>query len=730
MQPRNRITWFVELFERNSGLAIHAAGLLTLLLIIPLLLMAPDENASADPSGEVFDLRDDLDDRFQSLIHGTSFLVESRNGDMLTQAALWELYQNTQRLLRADERGELAPDGLTSQRYLYEAFDLDTNRPVVGVTSIADAVQRVLLNDPRFGVSLENATDGQVKSVISQLLLNPQTSGLADSLSVNAKTTELDANGQTIAYWESPALVFNVLADNERLGGGTLNIGVGGGGIDQSKEQFNRNVQEILRGDEQTYRLWGIAIDANLEAADEGKIAGLFIMFTAIAAVIIVGISLRSYWAMALTGAGLGILMIWLKGISNLVGIKGGLIIELIVPIAMISLGVDFAVHAIRRYQEEKSKGFAPGQALRIGLVGVLGALTLAMFSDSIAFLSNVSSGIESIIHFGIAATIAVVSSYIVLGVVLPLVMMRIDQVIGPDRGISSTPQRIAAIGGGIGAAVSFGAGIILMVAVNQGLGLLVLVGAIEGFIIVPMLVMNRRNRGREPITEDLPDSIVSAPRDASRVLSLIEDLVVGLPRFAPGLLIITLGVTASAVLLAINLKPTFDVKDFFSSNSDFVVSLDKLDEHVGPRGGEPGIIYIEGDLTDTAALAALQQFVDRLSNNPYVAKDASGEVGGRTRLPSLLRRLTGNDYARAQVQLATGVRITDLDSDGFPDSSEQVKAAYDYMTENGIPLDESTLVFDPSQVRAVLFHDPDGAEENVTTITLGIPGTREQAVV
>ena len=728
MQPRNRITWFVDLFERNSGLVVHAAGLFTLLLIIPLLLMAPDEQASADPSGEVFDLRDDLDDRFQSLIHGTSFLVESRSGDILTQAALWELYQNTQRLLRADERGELAPNGLPLQRYLYEAFDLDTNRLVVGVTTIADAVQQVLVNDPRFGVSLENATDGQVKSVISQLLLDPQTSGLADSLSINAKVTELNVNRETIGYWASPALVFNVLADNERLGGGTLNIGVGGGETDQGKEQFNRNVQQFLRGDEQNYRLWGIAIDANLEADDEGKIAGLFIMFTVIAAVIIVGISLRSYWAMALTGAGLGILMIWLKGISNLVGIKGGLIIELIVPIAMISLGVDFAVHAIRRYQEEKNEGFAPSQALRVGLVGVLGALTLAMFSDSIAFLSNVSSGIESIVHFGVAATIAVVSSYIVLGVVLPLVMMRIDQVKGPDRVFSSTPHKVVTIVGGVGAAVLFGTGIILMVAISQGLGLLVLVGSIEGFIVVPMLVMNHRNRGRKPDFEDSTGAIASAPRDESRGIRWIEGLVTRLPHFAPGLLIITLGVTASAVLLAVNLEPTFDVKDFFSNGSDFVVGLDKLDEHVGPRGGEPGIVYIEGDLTDTVALSAIQQFVDRLSNNPYVAKDASGEVGGRTRLPGLLKRLTGSEYA--QVQLATGVLITDLNGDGFPDSSEQVKAAYDYMTENGIPLDESTLVFDPSQVKAVLLHDPDGEDRNVTTITLGIPGTREQSVV
>ena len=109
----------------------------------------------------------------------------------------------------------------------------------------------------------------------------------------------------------------------------------------------------------------------------------MFIMLTVIAAVLIVGLSLRSYWAMALTGVGLSILMIWLKGFSNLAGIKGGLVIELIVPIAMSSLGVDFAVHAVRRYQEEKSLGYTPGQALRSGLAGVFGALVLAMLSDS-----------------------------------------------------------------------------------------------------------------------------------------------------------------------------------------------------------------------------------------------------------------------------------------------------------------------------------------------------------
>ena len=50
-----------------------------------------------------------------------------------------------------------------------------------------------------------------------------------------------------------------------------------------------------------------------------------------------------------------------------------------------------------------------------------MGALVLAMLSDGIAFLANTSSGIEAVVHFGLAAGIAVGSSFLILGVVAPL---------------------------------------------------------------------------------------------------------------------------------------------------------------------------------------------------------------------------------------------------------------------------------------------------------------------
>ena len=715
-----------DFLVRNAGRVILAVVVVTLLLVIPLLTMGTDEQASSDPAGEMFDMRDDINDRFAPRVHPSSYIVESQTGDILTWAALWELYQNEQSLREKDQRGALAPEGLLAQPYLYEAFNVEANRPFIGMYSLADAVQDVFVNDPRFSTTLETATDEQVKLALHQLFSNPQTSGLKNSLSVKSQSDRQLVGGEEIDYWTSPALVVVVLADNKKLGGGTLEIALGGETA-LNKEKFNRNVQLTLRGDEQNFRLWGVAIDVNLEAADQGQTAGYFIMGTVIAVVLVAGFSLRSYWAVALTGAGLGILMIWLKGISNLVGLKGGLVIDLIVPIAMISLGVDFALHSLRRYREEKGYGYAPGMALRVGFAGVLGALALAMLSDSVAFLSNTASGIEAVIHFGIAAGIAMVSSFIVFGVVLPLAMMRIDRLQRPPSTMPSRRARLMTLLNSLVVAVLAGTGVIFLVAVSKPMGVAVLLGVIVVSLVVPVFIMYRRQSHRTPVP-------ISAQPEASISPSLrvssgwLVTLVSGIARYRLVVLVVVIGITAAAVLFATKLEATFDVKDFYASKTDFVVGLDKIGEHVGETGGEPGVIYIKGDLSNPRALAAIDQFILDLADNPNIAKRADGEVAIWPRtVVALLRHMTGNDYALTRVALLTGVQVADVDGDGLPDSQAQIKAVYDYMLTEGVPLGESTLVYTSDQVREVLFHDPDGLQDDVTILTVAIPGTREQ---
>ena len=752
MQPAETLSYKIgSILERRSGRFLFAILAISTMLVIPLLTMAPEEEASGDPGGQVFDLQEDIDQRFPSAVHSAGFIVEAKDGDVLTQKTLWELYQNTQKLRQADQDGKLTPLGLESQPYLFTFYFAGIDRSVVGIYTLADAVQAVLTMDPMLNITLEQASDEQVKLALHQLLSDPQMKQFREDMSVMATMQRRQVAGQEIDYWRSPAFFTFMVADNEKLGGGSLRIGVTRDNSTTNKELLNRKVQEILRGNQESYRLWGIAIDVGLESDDESILAGPFIMFTVIGVLIVVGVALRSYWAVAVTGAGLGILMIWLKGISNLIGLKSGLIIDLIVPIAMISLGIDFAIYALHRYDEEKAKGHAPHMALRVGFASALGALALAMMTDGVAFLSNITSGIESIIGFGIAAAIAVMASFIILGIAAPVAMMRIDvrrtnitEHHKLTQHVTPTFRRCAILGqvlAILAAAGLTGTAIILLLATSAIIGVALIAAFIVFGILLPFVIMMRLDRGKrvsvasEAATlsgsgcaDHLIDNAGSAKESVNQ--KILGVVVVRLAQSRAILLPIVAMVTAAAVFFALQLEASFDVKDFFDSSSDLVVSLDKLDEHVGKRRGEPAIIYIKGDLTNPEALRAIKQLVDNLKHNPYLAKDAEGELSLPRAVLTLLESVTNNEYARSEVEKMTGIEIVDADDDSIPDTAVQIKAVYDYMVEFGVPLNGNTLVYDAANVRQTLFHEPNGTKEDVTILETGIPGTRELSVV
>ncbi|MBI4305744.1 MAG: MMPL family transporter [Chloroflexi bacterium] len=706
--------------------------MLTLLLVIPMVLLKNEEQASQDPAGEVFELRRKLNETFSPSIDFVPFVVESRTGDMLTAAALQELFQNEAKLRDLDRQRGLSAGGLPKQPYLFTSVDPDSGIRIDGVYTLADAVNDRLQRDSRLGASLATAGDEQVKVAVHRVLSNPSTRGFLNSLSVKSTSEARTIGGETIDWWVSPALVDGVRADNEKLGGGGLEIGLGGDETVLNKERFARQVQEVMRGRENAYRLWGIAIDVNLESADEGQRAGVFIMFTVIGAVAIAGLSLKSYWATALTGVGIGALIIWLKGISNLVGLEGGLIIDLIVPIAMISLGVDYAIHAVHRYQEEKTRERTFRAALRVGLAGVLGALTLAMLTDGLAFASNASSGIEAVTQFGIAAAVAVLSAWIVLGMIVPAAVMRIDQLRARRAVMAGRFNRLPQLAAAAGVAALSGTSVILMVAVSPLVGTGILVMTVVVFLGVPVLVMSRRRpsdagtepAARRPSTGSQPE--IGLPERA------LERSIVTLARYRYAVLPAAVALTAICSYFAFKLDATLDVKDFFDSSSDFVVSLDKIDEHVAERSGEPADVLIEGDLTDPASLRAIRAFIAKLDENPSVAQQADGKPAIFTAtIIGILERTMSTPFAVAEVERATGLRPEDLDRDGLPDTPQQIKAVYEYVLANGVPVDAAGHFFyTPGQVREVISHDSSGSGSDATWLALGIPGTREQTNV
>ncbi len=678
-------------------IVIAAVILATLALAVPAVTMAPTESASTEPGGDVFTARDRVDDLFVSSVHPTFLIAVADNGDLLTP-------ENLGSLLAAEE--VLRTDPVLGET-LFGYYDTTFETDVDGVATIATLIDAELDGALAAGTASATEVDSAADRVIERIGIDSQRLGLS------VESEQVDGR------WVVPATTIQVLHDNDALGFGNVSVTLGGG---TEIEEFDRDVQAVLRSAE-GLTINGVAIDVNLTSQEQGAVAGPFIGFTVLAVLIVVGLVFRSYWSLAVVGSLLFALLVWLKGITNLIGLKDDLVLSLIVPIAMISFGVDFAFHAIGRYREERAEGRIARPALATGLTAVSGALLLALASDSVAFLSNLVAGIESITQFGLGAAVALVSAYLLLGLVAPFLLALVeDAVPTPTAGRRSTVLRLA---GGLAAGMMVMASVLLLVFIQPAIGVAVGAVTVLGILVVPFLV-HRRREGERVGTAPVAD----AADQIAPVLGGFTAAVAARPWLV---LPATIVFTVLAATQAVQVPTEFDVEDFFAADTDFVQGLNAIDTHVGPRGGEPAQLYIEADLTDPAALAAIADTVDSIaaSDTTVLSRGADG-IFVETGVLGVFDDVFASPVALGQIEQLSGVAITDADTDGIPDTTEQVEAVFAVGSQTGIPLDAERLAMTPDAVRtsAAFTGAGDDGQAGATVIQFQVPDSRSQESV
>lgn len=637
--------------KRYSYSVIFVFTALTIALLIVVLTAQNDVRSSWDPPGKEVELQKIIDQNFPQRTHVAAFILEDKNKDILRQKPLWDLYQR-ELILR-----ELIRD------YLFDQYDLVNERQIFGIFTMADAVHKGL-RAKSAKLSLETANDTEVKSIVREILANDVGGELKDSLSRDLHLT-LDQDGNEI--WAAEAMTIFVTLDNNLLGGGRTSFSLTSDPAILFKEQLGREIEMILLGDQLSYNLWGLAIDTNLETIDESSQSLPYIILAILLVNLVAALSLRSLKSFIVIGIGLLVLMAWLMGISSLLGIKKSITTDLIVPIAMVSLGVDFFIHSISRYQEELGKTPYPRKAMASGLIAVSGAITLAMISDGIAFMANLTSNIETIVDFGIAAGIAVGSAYIVMGWVLPLVLLEIDSKFNNHR-----PVKIGFIGNNVAKSVLF--------------------------------------------TERM-------------ILNLSQSLM----RKWKIVIIVALGFTGVCLLISLQIKPDFDVKDFFDSDSRLVIGLDKLDQHVDQSLlGEPVFILLEIPSNDIRSIRDIRLIIEMLAKSNDVTKDSEGNVF--LYLPSLdeiLQVFLKTPYAVNQFNMSKNInKDQKLDPQTPILTNENLEPIILYMRQNGVPLRANLNYMDAEQVKEIVAWDINLKKNFSVLVSFGILGTREQTNV
>jgi multisubunit Na+/H+ antiporter MnhC subunit len=433
---------FFDFINRRIGRV--AAFLVVLAVVLGIVgpMLANDEAVNFSPTGSIYEIAERAEDVFESSspIAGGLIIIEDPDGDdVLTRDTLLLWKQRSDRLRTATRD----VDGLPLNARLVTGVDLDLGIEIDGIFSIADAVDDMLPG------GLAGATEGDVKVVLSDLLADDApTVGLRGLLSQHRTQEAAVVGGREIDGWKAPAFFAQIRYDWASFGG----EGIGDEEQSLNSETWLIEAQAELRdGHKRLPRnaeleVRGVAFDFNT-AFEDSFLAGVPFIFLAVALIVFfVGALLRSYWAAAVATAGLGVTMLTYNGVVGLVQLDQSPLLQLIVPIAMISFGVDFFIHGAGRVREAQVEGYSREHAYPVGMTAVFTALILAAATSAAAFLSNAVSGIEAITEFGEGAAIALLLSYFFLGLIAPRVLIGISSAcsstcrIGARSGVTPRP--------------------------------------------------------------------------------------------------------------------------------------------------------------------------------------------------------------------------------------------------------------------------------------------------
>lgn len=119
--------------------------------------------------------------------------------------------------------------------------------------------------------------------------------------------------------------------------------------------------------------------------------------------------------------------LLWTFGFLGYAGIGFSTLLAAVPPI-LIAIGVDFGIHAINRYREERVTGVGISESMTRTTDQMLVAFAIVGGTSVIGFLSNVVSAFPPTRDFGLVAAFGIVFTVLIFGVFVPALKVTADR--------------------------------------------------------------------------------------------------------------------------------------------------------------------------------------------------------------------------------------------------------------------------------------------------------------
>ena len=312
--------------------------------------------------------------------------------------------------------------------------------------------------------------------------------------------------------------------------------------------------------------------------------------------------------------------VVWTFGFTGLAGLPFSQML-IAVPPLLLAVGIDFGIHAINRYREERVQGIGVEESMRTATDQLLVAFFIVTGTTVVGFAANGISDLQPIRQFGLIAAVGIVFTFLIFGIFLPAAKVWGDGLRArygiPAFGFSPLGSEGSLLGR------------VLLVGVGAARR------APYALLVVTLVVSVASGGYATGVDTTFSQDDFLPPED-------IPDYLEGLPEpFAPGEYTVT------------------DTTNF-------------LEERFSTTQGSSVIVFVEGPLREDHALEAIQ----RANEEP---PDAIVSSDRRADPESVIGVIEA--YAEQSPEFAELVARNDPDGDGVPE--DDLEAVYDELLDS-----------------------------------------------
>ncbi|WP_440989368.1 MMPL family transporter [Haloarchaeobius baliensis] len=318
-------------------------------------------------------------------------------------------------------------------------------------------------------------------------------------------------------------IIQQVAQSSSDVGGGA---GVSDVTIDAQLE-MQEYAQDVDSGED--YLVFGFGIISNEidqsmqdSLAIVGPLAILFVLIT-------LTIAYRDLLDIVLGLFGIGVVLTWTFGYMGYTGISFNQIM-IAVPVLLIGLSIDYAIHIFMRQREERLDADTPSDvrgSMSYALAGVGIALIWVTATTVIGFLSNLTSPLAPIQDFGIVSSVGILAALVVFGAFIPALKVEFDALLEERIGWDRKKRAFGTGGGRFSQALGVGSTLAKKAPVAVILvALLLSVGGAAGATQVDTSFQNEDFIADEPPNwmYDLPEPLAPGEYNAKSNLDYVND--------------------------------------------------------------------------------------------------------------------------------------------------------------------------------------------------------------